>query len=49
MKIPSNIMFEGIFILAHWLIDDVDGFAAPDPLALFQKELPRLIKPTKQA
>ena len=32
-------MFEGIFMLAHWLID-VDDFASPDSLALFQKELP---------
>ncbi|HGY4932276.1 TPA: hypothetical protein ACNVCI_005126 [Citrobacter braakii] len=26
-------------MLAHWLID-VDTFAAPESLALFQKELP---------
>ncbi|MDA3140069.1 transposase domain-containing protein, partial [Vibrio metschnikovii] len=26
-------------MLAHWLID-VDDFASPDSLALFQKELP---------
>ncbi|KIT45231.1 hypothetical protein H337_10050 [Vibrio parahaemolyticus EN9701121] len=38
-KYPQAFMFEGIFMLAHWLVD-VDDFASPDSLTLFRKELP---------
>ncbi len=38
-KYPQAFMFEGIFMLAHLLVD-VDDFASPDSLTLFQKELP---------